>query len=61
MNPGQPPPETARFARVLPFIVVAAACLFNAIAYQAELRGAAPEINDDVFHLGLIQRMNAAC
>jgi len=60
MNPGQPPPETARFARVLPFIVVAAACLFNAIAYQAELRGAAPEINDDVFHLGLIQRMSAA-
>jgi len=60
MNPAQLPPETARFARVLPFILVGAACLFNAIAYHAELRGAAPEINDDVFHLGLIQRMNAA-
>jgi hypothetical protein len=43
-----------------PVLLVLAACLFNALAYQSELSVAAPDINDDVFHFGLIQRMNAA-
>ena len=60
MSPGQPSPETARLARVVTVLLVAAACLFNALAYQSEVRVAAPDLNDDVFHFGLIQRMNAA-
>jgi hypothetical protein len=60
MNPGQPSPETARLARAVPILFVAVACLFNAIAYFTELRDAAPDVNDDVFHFGLIQQMNAA-
>jgi hypothetical protein len=60
MSPGQPSPETARLARAVPVLLVAAACLFNAVAYLSEVLVAAPDINDDVFHFGLIQRMNAA-
>jgi len=60
MNPGRPPRESAALTRYLPFVLVVAACLFNLVAYQTELRDAAPRINDDVFHLGLIERMNAA-
>ena len=60
MNPGQPSSETAKVARAVPILLVAAACLFNLVAYQSELTVAAPDGNDDVFHFGLIQRMNAA-
>ena len=60
MNPGQPSSETAKVARAVPILLVAAACLFNLVAYQSELSIAAPDSNDDVFHFGLIQRMNAA-
>lgn len=60
MIPGQSTPETAWLVRRLPVLLVAAACLFNLLAYAAELLVAAPPLNDDVFHLGLAQRMNAA-
>lgn len=60
MSPGQPIPENARLARALPVLLVAAACLFNALAYLAEVGVPAPHANDDVFHFGLIERMNAA-
>ena len=60
MNSGQPSSETARLARAVPIGLVAVACLFNAVAYWSELQVAAPDVNDDVFHFGLIQRMNAA-
>ncbi len=49
-----------KIERTLPALLVVAACLFNAVAYLTELRDAAPDINDDVFHFGLITRMNAA-
>ncbi len=60
MTPGQLPPETVRLAQALPFLLVAAACLFNLLAYASELLVRAPSLNDDVFHLGLAQRMDAA-
>ncbi len=60
MRSGQPTAATARYARAVPLLLVAAACLLNALAYQTELRDAAPDVNDDVFHFGLIQRMNDA-
>ena len=60
MTPRQPSAETARLARALPILLVVAACTFNALAYLTELRDAAPDINDDVFHLALIRQMNAA-
>lgn len=60
MTPGQPPLETVRLAPLLPAFLVAAACLFNLVAYAPELLFAAPALNDDVFHFGLVQRMNAA-
>jgi hypothetical protein len=60
MTPGPSTQETARLARLLPFVFVAAACLFNLLAYAAELLMPAPSLNDDVFHLGLAQRMDAA-
>lgn len=60
MHSGQPTAATARFARAVPLLLVAAACLFNALAYQSELRDPAPDVNDDVFHFGLVQRMNDA-
>jgi MFS family permease len=57
MNPGRLPREPFTVARFLPVFLVAAACLFNLAAYRAELLVDAPRINDDVFHLGLIERM----
>jgi hypothetical protein len=60
MNSGQPTAGTARFARAVPILLVAAACLFNAVAYQTELLDAAPDVNDDVFHFGLIKHISAA-
>jgi len=60
MTAALPTTANARLARALPLLLVAAACLFNAVAYLAEFTVAAPDINDDVFHFGLIQRMNAA-
>jgi hypothetical protein len=60
MNTGPSPLETARLARFLPLLLVAAACLFSFVTYAPELLVAAPALNDDVFHFGLIQRMNAA-
>ncbi|MCU0975486.1 MAG: YfhO family protein [Steroidobacteraceae bacterium] len=60
MKPGPSPVETERLAQLLPILLVAAACLFNLLAYAAELVVAAPPVNDDVFHLGLAGRMNAA-
>jgi hypothetical protein len=54
------PPGTAAPARALPLVLVAAACAFNLVAYHVELDAAAPPINDAVFHLGLIQGMDAA-
>jgi len=60
MDSGQPSAETARLARAAPILLVAAACLFNLVAYLAELSHAAPDVNDDVYHFGLIQQMNAA-
>jgi len=60
MQQRRPPAGTAGLARAVALLLVAAACLFNLLAYQSELRVAAPDINDDVYHLGLIQAMNAA-
>ena len=44
----------------MPILLVVLACAFNALAYLSELRDRAPDINDDVFHFGLIRQMNAA-
>jgi hypothetical protein len=60
MNPGRLPHEPAVVARFLPILLVTAACLFNLAAYRAESVPGAPRINDDVFHLGLIHRMDEA-
>jgi hypothetical protein len=60
MTPRQPSAETARLARAVPILLVVAACLFNAFGHLTELRDAAPDVNDDVLHLGLIVQMNAA-
>jgi hypothetical protein len=60
MNPGQTSHDSTQLARAVPLLLVVAACVFNAIAYMTELRDAAPDVNDDIFHFGLIQRMNAA-
>ena len=60
MNPGRPRREPSGLARLLPLVLVAAACLFNLVAYQAELTVTAPRVNDDVLHLGLIERMDQA-
>lgn len=60
MTPRQSPAQATRVDRTLPALLVVAACLFNAFAYLTELRDAAPDVNDDVFHFGLITRMNAA-
>jgi hypothetical protein len=56
----QAPAETTRLARAVPILLVVAACLFNALAYLTELRDAAPDTNDDVFHSGLVRQMNDA-
>lgn len=60
MTPGPSTHETDRLARPLPLLLVAAACLFNLLAYSAELLVPAPALNDDVFHLGLVHSMNVA-
>lgn len=60
MNPGRPRRELPDLARLLPAALVAAACLFNLAAYRAELTVTAPRINDDVFHLALMERMDHA-
>jgi hypothetical protein len=60
MNPGQTSHDSRQLARAVPLLMVVAACVFNAIAYTTELRELAPDVNDDVFHFGLIQHMNAA-
>jgi len=60
MNSGRPRREPFTVARLLPLILVAAACLFNLATYRAELTVAAPRVNDDVFHLALIERMDQA-
>lgn len=60
MQQFRPPAGTAWLERAVPVLLVAAACLFNLLAYQSELRIAAPDINDDVYHLGLIRAIDAA-
>jgi len=60
MTPGRLPREPASVARFLPFLLVAVACLFNLAAYRVESVPGAPRVNDDVFHLGLIERMDEA-
>lgn len=60
MNPGRLPREPASVARFLPVLLVTVACLFNLAAYRVESVPGAPRINDDVFHLGLIERMDEA-
>jgi hypothetical protein len=42
----------------LPLLLVLAACLFTGVVHRSELTVRAPEVNDAVFHLGLIQRMD---
>ncbi|MBN1947124.1 MAG: YfhO family protein [Bradymonadales bacterium] len=60
MNPSQRPLLDRWPAWLLPACLVGAACLFNLGAYLAELIYNAPDVNDHVFHLGLMQRMNQA-
>ena len=60
MTPRPSSAQATRIERSLPALLVVAACLFNALAYLSELQDAAPDINDDVFHFGLVSRMNAA-
>jgi hypothetical protein len=60
MTPGRLLREPASAARLLPIVLVTIACLFNLAAYRVESVPGAPRINDDVFHLGLIERMDEA-
>lgn len=45
--------------RRLPWALVLAACLLTAIAYRSEVTDGAPEVNDAIFHLALVDRVSA--
>lgn len=46
--------------RGLTVILVILACLFNLAAYQVEFTVDAPDLNDHVYHYGMMMRMNEA-
>jgi hypothetical protein len=50
--------DAPRWVRALPLALVLASCAASAVAYRSELLVRAPEVNDAVFHLGLMQRMS---
>ena len=60
MNDDRSQREPPGVTRYLPLVLVTVACLFNLVAYHAEFTVAAPRVNDDVFHLALIERMDQA-
>ena len=53
-------PERTKWAEAVPFVLVAAACLFNLIGFAHELFVVGPDPNDHVLHFALIERSAAA-